>query len=49
VMKYINKPLFTGLMDIMVWADLNVANDKGVFRKDNDWWKKKHMLDHPVG
>ena len=44
VMKYVNKPLFTGIMDLIVWADLEITNDKGVVRKNGDWWKNKQHL-----
>lgn len=41
--KYVNKPLFTGLMDLVFWADLEVVGTKGKnagkARKDVDWWK----------
>ena len=44
IMKYVNKPLFTGLMDVIVWADLTVPHAKGGTRADQDWWKKKQHL-----
>jgi len=34
--QYVNKPLFTGMMDLVVWAELNV---KG--RAEKNWWKNK--------
>lgn len=38
-MAYQNKPLFTGIMDLVVWADVSV---KG--RSEKNWWKTKQYL-----
>ena len=39
-LAYQNKPLFTGLMDLVVWADQSV---KG--RAEKNWWKtNQHMI-----
>lgn len=38
-MRYQNKPLFTGIMDIVIWADLSVKE-----RSTKDWWNKKQHL-----
>lgn len=38
-MAYINKPLFTGIMDLVYWADTTV---KG--RSEKNWWKNKQHL-----
>lgn len=35
-MKYKNKPLFTGMMDLPFWADLTVKTSK--------WWQTKQYL-----
>jgi len=43
-MKFKGMKLSTGTMDLIVWADLNVANKKGVLRSDNNWWKNKQHL-----
>lgn len=34
--KYKNKPMFTGMMDLVVWADLTVKN-----RGNSEWWKTR--------
>lgn len=38
-MRYQNKPLFTGIMDLVIWADTTV---KG--RETKPWWQKKQHL-----
>ena len=38
-LKYANKPLFTGLMDLVYWGDLSV---KG--RSEKTWWTSKQYL-----
>lgn len=38
-LQYINKPLFTGIMDLVYWADLSV---KG--RAEKKWWANKQHL-----
>lgn len=38
-LQYINKPLFTGIMDLVYWADLNV---KG--RMEKNWWRNRQHL-----
>ena len=38
-LQYINKPLFTGMMDLVYWADLGV---KG--RMEKNWWRNRQHL-----
>lgn len=38
-LKYVNKPLFTGLMDLVVWADKEVKE-----RSTKTWWKNNQHL-----
>lgn len=39
IAQYVNKPLFTGIMDLVYWGDLSV---KG--RSEKNWWKSKQYL-----
>jgi hypothetical protein len=43
-LKFKGMKLNTGIMDLIVWADLEVSNKKGVKRLDNKWWKNKQHL-----
>jgi len=38
-LAYVNKPLFTGIMDLVYWGDTSV---KG--RAEKNWWKNKQHL-----
>lgn len=38
-LKYINKPVFTGLIDLIYWADTTVKGRSG-----KNWWKNKQHL-----
>jgi hypothetical protein len=38
-LQFINKPLFTGMMDLVYWADLGV---KG--RMEKNWWRNRQHL-----
>lgn len=37
--RYINKPLFTGIMDLVYWADTSVKD-----RASKTWWETKQHL-----
>lgn len=40
-LKYQNKPMFTGVMDLVLWADMSVKN-----RADKNWWQtKQHQVE----